>query len=210
MFAKNDELDENIEDTEDTDLEDENSDDEDLEDEDTEDSDEDDEELSDEDKAKPITKGEFKEWQKAQKALALKAANSKNAARRVASKKGNLSAKEPKLNDRLSTIEQNQAKLDLIERKRQFAYENNLSPKETDMVFKMTKRPTAKFLQDPFISAGLKALRSSQNIRDNTPGAGGRPVFKVEGKDFKDLKSDEKQANFAERRRSILESQKNR
>lgn len=212
MFAKNnDELeDEVFEETEDADLEDEPSDEE--EGLDPEDGAEDDE-LSDEEKSKPMTRGEFREWQKAEKARAEAAAarrgNSNNAARRVASKNsGKLPNGTPKIGDRLSTIEANQAKLDMIESKRQFAYENGLSPKETDVVFKLTKRPTAKFLKQPYVQGALQAIRSSQNVRDNTPGSGGRPAFKVGDKDFNELPADQKQANFHARRQAILEQRK--
>jgi hypothetical protein len=210
MFEENnDERDENL-DTEDTDLENENSEDEEEADETDEEEDaEDDKELSDEEKAKPLTQGQFREWQKAQAKSAAKDANKSHAAQRVASKKGGaLLDKAPKLNDRLSSIEQNQAKLDLLERKRQFAYENNLSPAETDTVFKMTKRPTTKFLQTPFVKAGLAAIRSSLNVRANTPGSGGRVVTKVGDKNFNDLTPAEKQANFADRQRQIIEAKK--
>lgn len=214
MFAKtNDELEDDFEDTEDTDLEDKNSDDEEELTDDEDDADTDtDEDLSDEDKAKPMTRGEFKEWQKAERARiksqAKKQTNITNAARRVSTKQGNLSDRTPKVSDRLATIELNQAKIDLIERKRQFAYENSLSPQETDIVFKLTKRPTKKFLEQPYVQGALTAIRSNKNVRDNTPGSGGRSSFKVGDKDFKDLKPDEKQDNFAARRRAILDSKK--
>lgn len=214
MFAENnEERDENL-DTEDADLENENSDDEEEEDgndeEDEESDEDDDEELSEEEAKKPMTQGQFRDWQKAQAKLAQKNANARSAAQRVASKNtGKLSDKAPKIGERLASIEENQKKIDLIERKRQFAYENNLSPRETDIVFRYTKRPTAKILQDPFVKAGLEAIRKSQNVKNNIPGSGGgRPTFKVGDKEFKDLKADEKEANFADRRRQILESKK--
>ena len=189
------------EDTEDTDLEDENSD-EGKDEEDTEDdADESDEGDSPEDDDKPLTRGELK------KILASNQ-NKNNAARRVASKKVDLAPKTPKAHERLDRVEQSLAKTELLERKRQFAYENNLSPEETDHVFKLTKRPTKKFLDQPFVKGGLEAIRSARNVRANTPGSTGRS-FQANGKSWSDLKPEEKEANFADRRKAILESKKN-
>ncbi len=179
MFDELDERDTDL-DIEDADLENENSDDEEAEDEDTADDeddeagDSDDDKDSDEDLDKPLTKRDLN------KILESKQ-NKNNAMRRVDSKKGRDNKQPSKeLTQRLSKIEQSQQKADLLERKRTFGYENNLSPKEVDHVFRLTKRPTAKFLKDPVVSAALGAIRAQSNVRDNTPSGKGQS-FKSSG-----------------------------
>jgi hypothetical protein len=206
MSEDNKELDQKDQDTKDTDLENKNSDESeeeefDFEDEDEdEDSDEEDEDnKSSEDDDKPVTKKELRDI--------LKGNQNKNNANRRISQKNKTISKSPVQNERLDKIEANQKRLDLLEAKRQFGHENNLSPKEVDYVFRITKRPTAKVLNDPFIKSGLAGLRSADNVRKNTPGSSPASV-KFQGKDWKELKPEERQASFADRRKAILESKK--
>lgn len=189
------------ENTKDTDLENKNSEIEEEEadlDLDEEDVDSEDDEESLEDDDQPMTKKEFREFQQSIK-------NSSNASRRIASKR-ELQTKAPKENERLDRIEQAVKRTELLEQKRQFGYENHLSPTEVDYVFKLSKRPTKKFLDDPFIKGGLESLRSRERTKVNTPGMSGGTFKNVEGKSWTDLKDGEKQQNFNERRKALLEN----
>lgn len=64
--------------------------------------------------------------------------------------------------------------LELAETKRAFGYENNLSPKETDYVFRFAGNSDPKqALEDPFIKAGIEAMRSEEKVKNATPSSGG-------------------------------------
>ncbi len=64
--------------------------------------------------------------------------------------------------------------LELAEKKRQFGYENKLSPEETDAVFLFTPTPTKETLKNPFVEGGLAKLRSLKRVDENTPGSSSR------------------------------------
>ncbi len=200
------ELDEKVEDTEDADLEQKKEDDEDGEKDETED-DEDDSDEGDqkppEDDEKPVTKGELK------KILASNR-NDRNANRRVSEKGRDKPAQSPKDNERISNLEKSQGEIMLLERKRQFAYDNSLSPAEADHIFKLNKNPTKKFLEDPFVKGGLQAIRTIAKTKANIPGSSAGRSFSANGKSWKDLPPEEKEANFAARRQAILEEKKSR
>ena len=59
--------------------------------------------------------------------------------------------------------------LKMAEDKRQFGYENGLSPAEVDAVFKNNPNPTKETLEDPFVKGGLAAVRSQNRVESNTP-----------------------------------------
>jgi hypothetical protein len=100
---------------------------------------------------------------------------------------------EKKDDDIRQTVEQ----LALAEQKRQFGYENNLSPDETDYIFKVNPNPTSELLNDPFIKGGLDAVRSKKRDVQNTPSLNSRsPRFELPKK--KDMNSDDKQIAFEE------------
>lgn len=215
MLAQDDERDEDRdEDEEDADSSENNNsddqeeeeDDEDNEDEDSEDSDDD--ESDDEDDDKPVTRKELRE-------MLRKNSNNRNANRRVHSKdrndqndrdRGNrLNRQSPKTEERLSKVEKFARNAEVLEKKRTFGFENNLSPAQVDFVFRNTKRPTKKFLETPAIKAGLDAIAAQSNVRNNTPSSGGRGSFKSQGgKSWEKMDEKEKQDNFADRRRAIL------
>ncbi len=199
MFNE-DERDEDLdEEVEDADLDTENSDEED--DEDSEEGADDDDSSDEEDEDdKPVTRKELRELLKGKK-------NDSNAKRRMESKNRNIS-KAPKVEERISQIEQSQKKAELLEKKRTFGYENSLSPKQVDIVFRMTKRPTKKFLDEPYVKAALGAIASESNVRENTPGNSGRNFKSNGGKSWDKMDEKDKQDNFADRRRSILESKR--
>lgn len=179
------------------------------EDEDSNDDEDSDDEDSDEDDDKPVSRKELRE------ALARNG-NDRNANRRIHSKDRNdqsgrdrdnrhNSQQSSKTEERLKSIEISQRKSALIEAKRNFGYDNSLSPAQVDVVFKMTKRPTKKFLDTPYVKAALNEIAREANVRDNTPSSGGRGSFKSNsGKSWEKMSEQERQDNFADRRRGIL------
>ena len=206
MFFLNDEErdDQDLDEEEDADLDDENSDDdeepddEDSEDENDsddseEDGDDDDEESTKSEKSGDDSKGKSRK-------------NRDNANRRRSSKNRNTS-EQRKTESRLDEIEKQQRKTALLERKRTFGYENDLSPKQVDLVFRMTKRPTAKFLQRPEVAAALGAIKSQESVSKNTASNTGRTYKNDKGKEkgWTELKPEERQSRFADRRKAILE-----
>jgi hypothetical protein len=94
-------------------------------------------------------------------------------------------------------IKQTVQSLALAERKRQFGYENNLSPDETDHIFKINPNPTKEVLEDPFVKGGLQAIRAKKRVESNTPNSTSRsPRFEIPKKE--DLTPDDKQKAFEE------------
>lgn len=113
--------------------------------------------------------------------------------------------KQPKFDNKSrDNLANDVASLKESDRKRQFGYENNLSPEETDLVFQFNRNPSKKTLKHPFVSGGLEKLRSKKRLDANmSSGATGR-TFKVNGKDWKDLTPEERAVNFRERQKAIL------
>jgi len=100
-----------------------------------------------------------------------------------------------KPNEDLDGIKSVVSKLQLAEQKRQFGYENHLSPEEADYIFKVNPKPSKELLEDPFIKGGLEAIRAAKRVADNTPSTSSRsPRFEIPKKD--DLTSDDKQKAF--------------
>lgn len=64
-------------------------------------------------------------------------------------------------------------KLELSEQKRQFGHEHGLSPQEVDKVFQINPNPDKETLEDPFVKAGLQAIRSQNRTEQNTPSPSG-------------------------------------
>lgn len=153
---------------------------------------------SSEDDDKPLTRKDLKDILKSNQ-------NQNNASRRVSSKRGEIIKKAPKSDERLERVEKEIQGISLLERKRQFGYDNGLAPNEVDLVFKFDPKPSKKTLEDPFVKGGLDSIRSAAKVKNNLPGSSGR-ASTHQGKDWKDLKADEKQANFADRRRAILDA----
>lgn len=84
-----------------------------------------------------------------------------------------------------------------IERlKRQFAYENNLSPQETDMVFKVNPNPTKEDLDNPFVKGGIEAIRKERRVDEATPVPSSSASVLIEGKEFKDLSEEDRKKNW--------------
>lgn len=66
--------------------------------------------------------------------------------------------------------------LKLSEQKRQFGYEHGLSPEETDKIFSITSNPTKETLEDPFVKAGIEAIRKTKKLESNTPSSNSKSV----------------------------------
>lgn len=95
--------------------------------------------------------------------------------------------------EELQEIREAVNKLSLAEQKRQFQYENNLSPEETDKVFAINPKPTKELLNDPFVKGGLESIRAARRVSEATPSPSGRSTTH-NGKTFKDMTPDERQA----------------
>lgn len=110
-----------------------------------------------------------------------------------ATKKTPLSTKEESHDDEvIKTVK----KLEMLEDKRSFGYENQLSPEETDFVFRVSGgKPTKEILNDPFVKSGIEGFRSSKRASDNIPTpSSSSPIF--QGKEFKEMTPEERQAAF--------------
>ena len=158
----------------------------------------------DEDLDKPLTKKDLIEFRKQQESLI----NNRFANKRHESKqaknypKDSDKSRDDPYGSRLQAIEISNAKRD-------YGYQNNLSPAEVDLVFKFANgKPTAKTLEHPFVKGGLENLRTSNNLKDNLSKGSGASTFEVEGKKWDDLKPEEKQANFGARQKAILSNKK--
>ena len=88
--------------------------------------------------------------------------------------------------------------LKLSEKKRQFGHRNNLSPEETDRLFRYAgDADPAEALKDPFFQAGLKQFRQDQRAKDAIPSSSnvGR---KVDGKTFAEMTPEERKKNWGQ------------
>lgn len=85
------------------------------------------------------------------------------------------------------------SRLEQAEAKRQFGYEHGLSPEETDKVFMLTPSPTKETIEDPFVKAGLEAIRAVKRVNEATPSPSGRSTAH-NGKTFAEMSPDERQA----------------
>jgi hypothetical protein len=94
-------------------------------------------------------------------------------------------------------IRQTVSELKLAEQKRQFGYENGLSPEEADHIFRINPNPSKETLDDPFVKGGLEAIRAKKKLESNTPALNSRsPKFQVPSK--KDMTAEDKQKAFEE------------
>lgn len=180
---------------EDEDLDDDEDDDSDLDDD--EDSDEEDDSEDEDDDDKPVTRKELREMLKGNK-------NNRNARRRVSSKDKRNTRQPSETDKRLEALEKSDKQRQIAEKKLDFASEHGLSKKQVNYVFKQTKRPTAKFLNKPHVKAALDAIKQQEGVARNTPSGSGKRGKAPGGKKWTELPADERQANFADRRASIL------
>jgi hypothetical protein len=100
---------------------------------------------------------------------------------------------EPKIDDE---IVKDVNYLKQVEAKRQFGFEHNLSPEETDYAFKFSGgKPTKEILEDPFFKGGLDSLRAKKRLEANIPGSSSRSsVFS--DKPFTELTPEERKKQF--------------
>lgn len=97
--------------------------------------------------------------------------------------------------DEFGSVKKTVQELKFAEQKRQFGYENNLSPEEADYIFKVNQKPSKELLDDPFIKGGLQAIRAAKKVSDNTPKSSSRsPKFELPKKES--LTPDDKQKAF--------------
>lgn len=89
-------------------------------------------------------------------------------------------------------------RLEEIENKRQFGFEHQLSPEETDFVFKISGgKPSKEVLEDPFVKSGLEGYRSKKRLEANTPSSSSSSSpFKT--KQFNEMSEDEKRKAYEE------------
>lgn len=101
---------------------------------------------------------------------------------------------KPKLDEDVLT---DVKELKLAERKRQFGYRHNLSPEETDKLFRFTPADgdPEETLKDPFFETALSESRKAARAADATPSSSNRSV-KVEGKTFAQMTPEERKANW--------------
>lgn len=131
-----------------------------------------------------------KDWQaEAAKWKAIADRRAKQSSRTLPTKK--------EIVDDLSPMKKDVEYLKTIETKRQFGYENNLSPEETDMLFKFNPKPTKEDLNNPFVKGGLEAIRAQRRVENNTPSPSNNAP-KFNGKSFNELAPEEKSKNWAE------------
>jgi len=80
--------------------------------------------------------------------------------------------------------------------KRQFGFEHNLSPEETDYAFKFGNgKPTKETLEDSFFKGGLESLRAKVRLEKNIPGSSSRAsVFS--DKPFTEMTQEERKKEY--------------
>lgn len=87
--------------------------------------------------------------------------------------------------------------------KRQFGFEHNLSPQETDYAFKFSNgKPTKEILEDPFFKGGLESLRAKTRLEKNIPGSSSRSSVFTE-KPFTELTQEERKKQFESKMKSF-------
>lgn len=176
---------------------------------DEEDDEDDESDKDDSDDEAPLPKTR-KELDKLVADAVRRAQNRKGAGQRHR-RNGNLSdtqrrgKSDPAVESLSSTVKD----LQQAETKRQFGYEHSLTPKEVDLVFRFDRNPSAKTLKNPAVKGALDGIRAHQRAKDGIPSSNGR-TFQVGGKDYNELKPEEKSKNFGDRRRAILEGKKGR
>lgn len=128
--------------------------------------------LSEEDKVKKLTDTNKKLFERAKKAEGFE----KQSDGTWIKKQKPVESKplQTKKNEPDDELKNTVAGLALAERKRQFGYENGLSPEETDAVFRINPNPTKDTLKDPFVEGGLNHLRAKKRVDSNTPGNSSR------------------------------------
>lgn len=90
-----------------------------------------------------------------------------------------------------------------VESKRQFGFEHNLSPKETDLAFRFSGgKADPKILEDEFFKAGIEALRSKERLSNNLPGSSSRSTVFTE-KSFAETPEEDRKKIFESKMKGI-------
>lgn len=197
-----------LDEEEDEDEEDESDEDGDSEEDEDEDDDSD-EDDSDDEAPLPKTRKELDKLiaDRIKAATNRRSAKERTSKNRLSEKNRPGSAASRAESERLDRIEARQQKADELESKRQFGYENDLSPDEVDVVYRLSKKPSAKTLRDPIVKGALEGHRQAKALKKNTPRGSSRPI-KVGQAASKDQSPSERRSNFANRRTQILEGQR--
>lgn len=124
-------------------------------------------------------------------------------------KKQRLDKKEPqrplqtKKNEELDSIKQDLSELKQERLKRQFGYENGLSPEEVDVIFRFNPNPTKEVLEDDFIKGGLDKIRAKKRVEANTPGSSTASGRITPPKPLTEMTADEKQKFHEEKMKAM-------
>lgn len=157
-------------------------------------------ELDAEAKVTALTEQNKKLFERAKKAEGfVKTPDGQWIKKTVQPKKESNNLQEKKVDD---SIVKDISELKLAEKKRQFGYEHNLSPDETDALFRINPNPTKEDLENPFVKGGIDALRAKKRVESNTPSPSSK-VFKVGGKSWGELTPAEKEANWPKRQEHL-------
>lgn len=88
------------------------------------------------------------------------------------------------------------AKLEQIESKRQFGYKHQLSPEETDLLYRYAgDNDPSEAIKDEDFKDLLELKRRKARVADAIPSGSNRTVS-VEGKSFKDMTPEERKKNW--------------
>lgn len=143
---------------------------------------------------------------------ALKSSGNRSAADRRTSGKDRTTGKDrPARKDgRVDELASTVSELKSAEAKRQFGYENSLAPDEVDVVYRLSKNPTAKTLRDPVVKGALEGHRTAMRAKANIPsnGGSGRPQRQA-GKENRTPTPAEQRTSFTNRRQEILNNKRN-
>jgi hypothetical protein len=100
----------------------------------------------------------------------------------------------PKVDD---SIVQRVDRIELSEKKRQFGYKHQLSPDETDKLFKFAGNDKPEeAIKDPFFQSALTAFRKEQSVKSAIPSSSNSTTF-FEGKSFKEMTHEERAKNWS-------------
>lgn len=98
--------------------------------------------------------------------------------------------KDEDVTERLGRLEQ-------TEKKRQFGHKHQLSPEETDNLFRFAgSSDPEEALKSPFFQAGLKESRRASRVAEATPSSTNRSA-KVDGKTFAEMTPEERSKNWS-------------
>jgi hypothetical protein len=109
----------------------------------------------------------------------------------------------PQLTEKHDDIRATVLELKMAETKRQYGYENGLSPEETDFVFKINSKPGKDTLDDVAIKGALQAIRNKKKVESNTPKASRSSGFQLPTKKG-ELTADDKEAAYEKYKKDRL------